>query len=280
MSVFEIRANEVPAIRMATAAANGVDKNLLFVVSGGLGDRVCAEPTLRYAMRRYKQCRFSLLCDTPELFRHLEFDNIYRKPADVPVENYLALYTYPDSNLATQFFCASLMNSVDLSAAMALRSSLHPEDKVIFLDPINPRECTCRGTGVSEVRDPRTVVMHPGKTWPTRTFPSKWWKSMMSTLIGRGFDIVLIGSNTVEIPRDEEENWFDLRGKLSLNDYIWVCKNAKNLVTNDSSPLHLAASGDGNIAFVATVRSPELLYHWRHGEFGWRMKGFHNVNKM
>jgi hypothetical protein len=37
----------------------------------------------------------------------------------------------------------------------------------------------------------------------------------------------------------------------------------------------LAASGEAWIAFLSTVRHPEIITHWKNGgEFGWRMNDF------
>jgi len=88
---------------------------------------------------------------------------------------------------------------------------------------------------------------------------------------------VLIGNDCVEL---DGRKCLDLRGKLSLEDFAWVCKNSQRLITNDSSPLHLAACGGGKVAYLSTVRHPDLLMHWRsphacvQAQFGYNMRCF------
>jgi hypothetical protein len=66
----------------------------------------------------------------------------------------------------------------------------------------------------------------------------------------------------------------DVRNKHTVLETIWLLQQTKVLLTTDSSPLHMAASGDAWIGMVSTAKRPDLITHWRHGEFGWRMKNF------
>jgi hypothetical protein len=92
-----------------------------------------------------------------------------------------------------------------------------------------------------------------------------------------GFDVCLIGKNVdetlgyVPIVRDDV---IDLRDQLSVSELVALLKGCKFVVTNDSSPIHIAAAGEAFIAFVASCKHPDFLYHWRKGQFGWRMKDF------
>jgi hypothetical protein len=64
----------------------------------------------------------------------------------------------------------------------------------------------------------------------------------------------------------------DLRDKTSVMDTVALVQEAKVVVTNDSSPLHMAASGDAWILYAATCKHPDFLTYWRHGTWGWRME--------
>jgi hypothetical protein len=70
------------------------------------------------------------------------------------------------------------------------------------------------------------------------------------------------------------EGCLDLRNKLSINDSIWLLQRAAVLLTNDSSPLHMAASGKAFIGYIATCKHPDLITHWRQGKWQWRETNF------
>jgi len=84
-----------------------------------------------------------------------------------------------------------------------------------------------------------------------------------------------------------KENWellpgrvaVDLRNKLLLDEYLWLVQKCDTIVTNDSSPIHIAATGTGKIAFIPTCRRPEFLTHYRmvngRSQLGWRMRAFY-----
>ncbi len=88
---------------------------------------------------------------------------------------------------------------------------------------------------------------------------------------------ILIGANTddnrgtVDL---DPTGCLDLRNQTSLNDLMWILKNAYCLLTNDSSPLHIAAAGRAWIGFIATCKHHDYITHYRQGVFGWRMKNF------
>lgn len=260
MGVFDISEAELPALRIVKAIGKGASKNLLFVVGGGVGDRVCAEPTIRYAIRKFKDCNISLMCDTPELFNHLTFREIYRTGEKIP-DKYLPLYTYAQGNLANQFFNANLMHPVDFASLSALRMQLPNLDKWI--------QTTLTSLTASDTKN--AIVVHAGKTWPSRTVPSQWWQDLIKELLKGPDPVVLVGSQTVEL---DPSGCLDYRGKTSLLEFRDILLFAKAVVTNDSSPIHLASSGYAKIAFLSTVRHPDFLTHDRVGHFGLEMKNF------
>lgn len=273
MSLFEFKANEVPAIRIASAISRNKQKDILIVVGGGLGDRICAIPTVKYILDHYKDCKVSLMCDTPEIFNPLPFDKVYSDIDDVDEDDHLAFYTYNGSNLANQFFNPNLMNSVDFASVSAIRGQLPDSYRRIMIYPNAPTAPSIINIATKD----RYCLVHVGKSWPSRTLPAHWYWSLITNLQAIGRIPVLIGKNCVdldELPRSYS-NIIDLRDKTSLSEFLWLCKNADALITNDSSPLHAAACGETKIAFVATCRGPDFLTHHRVGGYGWRMKSFY-----
>ena len=119
------------------------------------------------------------------------------------------------------------------------------------------------------------VVVHAGKHWPSKTFPKDWWDAVLAELKSRGFIPILIGADaddnrsTVDV---DPTGCLDLRNKTSLTESIWLTQQTKVLLTNDSSPLHMAVTGDAWIGFVATCKHPDYIKHWRNGQWSWRME--------
>ena len=123
-----------------------------------------------------------------------------------------------------------------------------------------------------------TVLIHPGRHWQSKTFPPEFWAAVVKRIGEQGMTAVLIGADrkdtgTVAFEYDEK-HVIDLRNATTLAESIWLVKNARVLLTNDSAPLHMAASGDAYVGFIATIKHYDYITHWRHGEFGWRMKNF------
>lgn len=268
--------NHIPLFRSHIAIQNGVEKNLLFKTWGGLGDQICAEPTLRYALKHFKNAKVSLASEKPELFRHLKFESVYDLNQVVP--NWKKFLTFetitpPDeSNLVWQFFSHMLTNCVDFPSLCALRSQLPVKDKEIRMTPETPKD-----EGIESLVG--GVFVHAGKHWPSKTFPKDWWDKVLAAMIERGLHPILVGANTDDNRGTVDvnpEGCLDLRNKTSVNDMIWLMQRASVLITNDSSPMHMAASVDLNdvytgqtwIGYIATCKHPDYITHWRRNAFG------------
>lgn len=246
---FDYRAEEFPSIRIAEAIGSGTNKSLLFVIGGGLGDKACAEPTLRYAFQNFKDCSISLLCDTPELFEHYIFANVYRHHSDVPPKTHLALHTY-QQGLFNEFVSANGVHPVDFASISALRMVL-PDRRIIsssfFYDEL----------GFLWLK--RMVVLHVGESWPSRTFPDAWWNELIELIELSGLPVVLIGNRKTPLKIDRE-NSKDFTNQTKLDAFISICQFAELLVTNDSSPVHLTSRNTISI-IIPTVKNPDLLRH-------------------
>lgn len=266
-----IAPNQVPSIRMANAKAHGALNNLLFVVGGGLGDRICAEPTIRWVRERWPNVDVSLCCDTPQVFRHMVFRNVFLTAAEVDSTKFLPVYTYA-LGLANEFFNANLLNGVDFASVSAARGTLPPQARRVRMEP--PAPGPSKFQLLSIVKESRAVIVHVGASWASRTFPGEFWDKVVLALSKQGLLPILVGKKPARVsnPGNMALDWTE---QLSLDEYLWVCKHAANVVTNDSSPLHAASTGRGKIAFIPTCRRPDLLLHEREGGWGWRMRAFH-----
>lgn len=272
-----IPVTHLPIFRTQIAIERGVERKLMFRTWGGLGDQICAEPTLRYALQSFKDCDVYLASEHPELFKHLTFKRVFNLKEETPnYANYLVFETItpPDeSNLVWQFFSHMLVNCVDFPSMCALRLQLPVADKEIKLfgdvpTHLDPHELFHTKNG---------ILIHPGKHWPSKTFPKSFWDRIIAGLRARGVTPVIIGANTDDNRGTVDvnaEGCVDLRNRLTVVEAVWVCQNAAVLLTNDSSPLHMAAAGEAFIGYVATCKHPDMITHWRKGQWQWREKNF------
>lgn len=278
-----IPAMQIPSYRVARLGNN--NKRLMFDVWGGLGDQICAEPTLRYANDVFRKEGYEIHLSTqyPELFRHLEFDSIKtERPTDEDYENFYVMPTLVSQNsLAWDFLSHTHMHCVDFPAIAALRSQLPMEYKVVELRPEISKESK---DSLGNFIFGEFVIIHPGKTWKSRTIPKWWWDNLTKDLIIRGYTPVIIGGtlqqdvvkSTVDI---DTTACIDLRGRTTITETIWLLQNAKHLITNDSAPLHMAATGNAKVALLSTAINPDYRIHWRRDTLGlvkwsWRQKDF------
>lgn len=252
---------EFPSIRIGAAVKNKIEKNLCFVVGGGIGDRICAEPTLRYALENYKDVEISLACDTPELFSHLTFKDVFNfKDKFSIMGRHLMLYTYPSFSLPNEFLNPNSMNGVDFASMSSIRTQLPLEYRAIQNAPQKPANFD----KLFERKE--WALVHPGKGWPTKTFPADFWEKLIDRTLNY-LPVAIVGNNTVDVDfvriKNRRNQLIDLRQKTSLEDLAWLCKNANIVYTNDSSPLHLAAAGSAYVCFIPTCKRVDLLYHYR-----------------
>ena len=164
------------------------------------------------------------------------------------------------------------MNTVDYCSMNALRQLLPHCEREISLTPGK--------LPAIYLPSERDVLVHPGKSWASRTFPTDWWDGVLHWLKAYGCRPVLFGTVALTQPV-QTSGCMDLRGATNIYELIALCQQATVVLTNDSSPVHLASSSDpdnyqdsghAHIGFLATVRRPELVVNYRCGELGWRMQ--------
>ncbi len=269
--------NQIPQYRTTLAIQRGVERNLLLKSWGGKGDMMCAEPTFRYAFKYFKDCEISLASEEPGLYKHLPFKRVFDTREEFPNEaNYLVFETIvnqTENNLSCHFLSHMLTNCVDFPSLNAFRLQLPVEDREIVLSSDEP---TKLGEQIKDwIRV--GVLVHPGRHWQTKTFPREFWEGVTKRLIELGETPILIGGDaddnrgTIEM---DTTGCVDIRGLTTIPELVWCCQSARVVLTNDSVPLHAAASGKAWIGFVATAKHPDLITHWRKGQWQWREKNF------
>lgn len=266
----------IPSWNVEQAFKKGTQKKFLIKTWGGLGDQVCAEPAIRFALNAFPQCEISLASEAPELFTHLNFKEVFDLRKAIPIfENYMTFESIvPPTHLMWEFMSHMLSHCVDFPSVCMFRCQLPNSQKEIRLPDYD-----VTSDGVKQVLSlgKKVVVIHAGRHWQSKTFPKTWWESVVTELLHVGFEVALIGKNV-----DENVGYvdiggtgcIDLRDKLLLSDMIALLKGCEFLLSNDSSPIHIAAAGDAFIGYIATCKHPDYITHWRKGQFGYKMKNF------
>lgn len=270
---------EVPSYRTMKAIKNGCENNILFTTWGGIGDQICAEPTLRFALDTFKGADVSIATELPELFSHLKFKKVYDLKKEKPDYNkYLKFDTInnPES-LTWEFVSHCVTHCVDFPTICSLRSTLPIRYKPVILEPHVDSKFDLLKYASKEY-----VVIHAGKHWESKTFPVEYWNSILDAIIEKGLTPILIGKETDATQgtvQTKTNGCIDLRNKLKLMESVYLLQHSPYLICNDSSPMHMAVTGNARIAFIASAKHQDYLYHWRlnkrgEPEWAWRMRHF------
>lgn len=278
----QVRAWDLPQYRQQVAEEHGCDAKFAVVTYGGIGDVLCAEPTVRYLCEFLKPAMgiesITVVTRFPDIFAHLPVEILLTAPdGKLDIEGGQTKYHWiycghPEGNLQHSFFTHNSMLPVDYPALSALRMQLPLAYRTIWT--------TVDDSGLKP--DPNWVYVHAGAHWDSKRFPKEWWDEVLNQLCHCGLVPVLIGGpvtddqvnpGTVDV---NASGCLDLRGKLAIKQSAEHLFKAKVLLTNDSFPLHLATIGHAHIGFFATAKDPEWLMHYRKNydkiEFGWRME--------
>lgn len=248
------------------------DRRLIWLeVKGGLGDQICAEPVARHLRQRFFPGDHMVVStDFPEAFASLKDFGVQVVKAGEMAYNraYFRMETYPhDSNPALAFISPALTHSTDFAALCAFKGTLDNADKRIKLvtEPLDT-------FGDLEGIIRQSVVVHAGRTWESRTFPSSWWEQVIEGLLEKGLDVVLVGQDSkdkgsVDLPHTilGHDKLLDLRNKLKLPELFRVIQIAPALVTNDSAPVHVAGAFNNWLFLVATSREACHVLPYRYG---------------
>jgi hypothetical protein len=260
------------------------NKSFLISVGGGLGDRACTEPAIRWFVKKFPEYSYIIVSQNPELFSHLPVKNL--SPQDD--------YNFDDHNILVSmwhgkapshsFYNVLNLHPVDYASLNMFQSTLPtPEDKVIET-PFDIKN----HSNLEYLLEKPFIAFHPGISWKTKTLPFSFWEEVLKNLSKHKdkYNIALIG-NTQE---DKKGVYSDLASrydvinlinKTSISELGAILKEARAVITNDSSPIHLASAkgGKAKIAYVSVIKSEPYLNHYRVNdngdvEFGWRMKNF------
>ena len=245
---------------------------LMIECHGGLGDQVCAEPTFRFINTHWPRYNLHIITNHPELFTHLNA-KIYDHDVRGISGPCLKVNTHPKDDIFMEF---PQVHTVDYISLRLLKMQLPAADRQIKI-PVKPEHFE----SVKKYDISDAVIVHPGSSWQSKTFPASVWQSYINILLKNGHKVAVIGKN-YRPNKDEVRGivppdlWgcINLIDKLSLLEMCAVLASSPILITNDSGPAHLSGAFSNEVGIISTVRRPDTLFHWRDGVFG---KGYHSL---
>ena len=126
------------------------------------------------------------------------------------------------------------------------------------------------------------VCVHPGRHWPSKTFPVDWWQKVIDGLHEAGLKVCLIGQEEVlektrgTLPVEVREGMIDTRDLLDLGSLFALISQCKMVISNDSSPIHIAGAFDKpNIILIPSCKHPEHILPWRNGNQDYKAKALY-----
>jgi ADP-heptose:LPS heptosyltransferase len=231
--------------------------NLVFVCQGGLGDQLCAEPVIRHARRIFPRSKFFVVTEEKDFFHHLDattigYGEVLETPGDLPT---LLLKTFRMEEAGLN---CNLVHPVDFTSLSALGRQIPLEERNVTLGAFG---------GPTEVCS-EDVMVHPGLTWPSRTFPSEWWQDVVDNISKRR-RVVLVGTKSGTVKVECPNGCLDLRG-CSMRRFLAEISSGCAVVTNDSLPVHVAGAFNNWICLVPTCKHHDFVLPYRMGSNKYR----------
>jgi len=212
----------------------------------------------------YKGDNLLLISDWPELFGHLDITIKKAGEKFQVTKGFVEFQTLrsPD-HVSWEYMSHPLCHTTDFASLQLARCTLPVTQKQISL-PLDKKIVD----NMRPLFDRRTVLLHPGRGWPSKTFPSDVWQSWLDALLEVGLNVVLVGKELNDEQGVVRFDWekpgvTSLISKLSIAELIAAVSLAPVLISNDSAPIHIAGAFDNWIGVVATCKRPDHILPYR-----------------
>ena len=239
-------------------------------LSRGLGDTICATPTLRKLYNAYGR-KISVLTHHPAVFKNNYYvEDLYfteNSNRDILVENYEMLISFTP-NVENQFGISLRHNQFDIRQYHAaglgfqlLRDEMdmdfYPDQ---YIDIVNLPE--------------KFIVIHPVQTWASRTWLPENWALLTRMLNDSGIAVISVGKDSSELGNSnvdkpvfnfEIKHGLNLLNKVNLSQTWWLMQKSMGVVTMDSGLLHLAGTTDAKIFQLGSSVDYRLRAPFRKG---------------
>lgn len=256
---------------------------LLIAPYGGIGDLVFHTPTIRVLSQMFRH--LDVTAKNPEPFlnspRIREFLLVPESATTIEIspnkyKHIVSSYGVLLSDLVKDH---SRIHTVDQVSLNALGTVLRNSEKDLEIFWTAEDEAIVQGIlhqKLTGLKDGPLVVVSPAITWPSRTFPLPWWKTLIEKLQDFGAIIILSGKNIfyeskVDIPKTlwpaiEFPGAVDLYGQLSLNQLAYLYSQVDVAINGETvtNPVSTCNPRCWNI-YLPTLTAPEFRVPWREG---------------
>jgi lipopolysaccharide biosynthesis glycosyltransferase len=243
-------------------------QNILISVTAGMGDQLCSEPAIRFTQKIYPDANIFVVTHFPRLFEHLNLPVMKYEEWNGINDSVITMYTCPDDEQSEHKLSHVLFHPTDYASMSMIKRAIPNADKTIKLKLDADDVASVIDLLKNKKKEKPTILVHAGRWWPSKTLPQEWWQEIVNRL-SKKLTVVLIGKTI-----DEEQGYLnvncpedgvDLRDLTSLGELIALISLSKCLLTNDSSPLHIAGAFDNWIVTIPTCKHPDHILPFRNG---------------
>jgi ADP-heptose:LPS heptosyltransferase len=245
----------------------------------GLGDLICATPTIKKLSESYGQ-KITILSQMPELFKMNPYVEKSYKAASID-KDYFAIHYIIHSSFylvgkKDERGIEMKHNTMDIRQfhAIHLGFMLKKNEMDCFYLPTEEEDIAQYGLGSkSSSGTKRYIVIHPVNSWPNRTWSEENWLKLSEKLVKLGYDVVAIGKDSSETGffnvqkpvHNMDNNIINLMNKTSISQTWHLINNAAAVITMDSGILHLAGTTNTWIFELGSAIDPEFRTPYRKG---------------
>ncbi len=115
----------------------------------------------------------------------------------------------------------------------------------------------------------KRIVLHPGVSDPSRTWPARFWQDLAEHCIGQGHCVIVIGSShgqdAKSVAKLGDSRIVDFSDDLNLSASLQVLRDCDLLISADSGPIQLAGASDIAIIGLYSVVGGEKRLPYRAG---------------
>jgi len=228
----------------------------------GLGDLICATPTIKKLHDSYQQ-KITILSKMPELFKMNPYVKKSFKASSIDRDYFNKNYTMHNSfylvGKKDERGIEMKHNMMDIRQfhAIHLGFMLNEDELECYYRPIEPKK-----NFIHE----KYAVIHPVNSWPNRTWSQDNWNKLCEELIKWGYTIVAVGKDSSEtgffnVQKPVHEmgnNIINLMNQTSISETWHLINDAAVVITMDSGILHLAGTTDTPIVELGSPINPEF----------------------
>ena len=240
----------------------------------GLGDLICATPTIRKLSESYEQ-QVTVLSKMPELFKNLPYVEASYKSTSIDWdyfnEHYIMHNSFTNVGKKDGRGVEMKHNMMDIRQyhAVQLGFMLGKDELGCDYIPIESPKHSIHQ---------KYILIHPVTTWANRTWAAEKWMELVKRLNDEGIYVISIGKDSsetgffnVEKPvfNFEIPYGMNLMNKTSISECYHLINNATCFITMDSGLLHLAGTTSTPIIHLGSSLKPEFRIPHREGKYNY-----------